>query len=125
MGDPNSDNKAAFNPTAAVGAAGSPSSPRGGGIFFRSKLRSALTSSNDIFSSISNRLSLLSQASTSSHTSDVPPPQLPTTPPEQQQTLATREWVEGACAVTVECEADVPGTPESRNSLAMNRLKVI
>ena len=87
--------------------------PGGGiasGLFLRSKLRSALSSSNDIISSISNRLSLLSHTSASSQTSEAPP-QLPTTPPEQQQTLATREWVEGACAAIAssEIECDMPG----------------
>ena len=98
----------------------------GGGLFLRSKLRSALNSSNDIISSISNRLSLLSHTSASSQTSEAPP-QLPTTPPEQQQTLATREWVEGACAAiaSADVECDVPGTPESRNSLTVTKFKVL
>ena len=118
MGDTNCDKRAADG-----GVANNPPAPTGGSIFLRSKLRSALNSSNDIFSSISNRLSMLSHTSTSSHTSDTQP-QLPTTPPQQQQTLATREWVEGACAATTEGEADMPGTPESRNSLTMSRFKV-
>lgn len=116
MGDANIDGKGAGPP---------PPSPAGvGSIFLRSKLRSALNSSNDIFSSISNRLSMLSYTTASSPASDTTQPQLPTTPPEQQQNLATREWVEGACAVATDAEVDLPGTPESRNSLTMNKLKV-
>jgi len=76
-------------PNPGTASAGPGAGGKGGGLFLRSKLRSAFNSSNDILSSISNRLSMLSHHSTSSQTSDNAP-QLPTTPPEQQQTLATR-----------------------------------
>jgi len=40
-----------------------------------------------------------------------------------------REWVEGACAAVANAEVDLeltemPGTPESRNSLTVTKLKV-
>ncbi|KAF2357927.1 SBF1/SBF2 domain [Trinorchestia longiramus] len=85
------------------------------GIFLRSKLRYAISSSNDLFSSISNRLSLLSNPPDA-------PPRLPPTPPEQQQNLATREWVEGACAC--QGDGDPPSSPETTITKLKGKLKL-
>ncbi|KAA0199176.1 hypothetical protein HAZT_HAZT005010 [Hyalella azteca] len=86
-----------------------------GSIFFRSKLRSAISSSNDLISSISNRLSLLSNPPDA-------PPRLPPTPPEQAQSLATREWVEGAWANRG--EMDPPSSPETTITKLKGKFKL-
>ena len=43
---------------------------------------------------------------------------------DSQINLATREWVEGACAAALEGDVEIPGTPESRTSLTMTKFKV-